>query len=105
MQMFDAGGYFFMATFHHRTDLRIAEIAACAFYDVACLRIGIAAFRALESAFGRIEVPFETALQAVIDRRIRSQIAYFVVGEIPDCFQRFRILLQVRVFAIMDKAA
>lgn len=86
MQMFDAGGYFFMVTFHHRTDLRIAEIAACAFYDVACLRIGIAAFRALESAFIRIEVSSRTAL-----RQCRSYLCsrQLVVGEIPDFTNAF----------------
>ncbi len=72
MQMFYTRGYFLVSAADHRTDLRIAEIAACPFHDVARFRIGIAAFRTLEAAFSRIEIPFETACQTVVDRRIRT---------------------------------
>ena len=71
----DAVRDFLVSAVHHRALHRIAEVAAGALGHVAAVRVGVAAFGALEAFFGRFEVTFETAFVATVDWRVRAEIA------------------------------
>ena len=102
----DAVRDFLVSAVHHRALHRIAEVAAGALGHVAAVRVGVAAFGALEAFFGRFEVTFETAFVATVDWRVRAEIADADgVGVVPHRFERLRIGLQAREFAVVDEAA
>ena len=91
---------------HHRALDRAAEVAAGALGDVALVRVGVTALRALEAFLGRLEVALEAAHEAVVDRGVGAQVADAdVVGVIPHGFERLRVVLQARVLAVVDEAA
>ena len=95
--MLDAVRDFLVSAVHHRALHRIAEVAAGALGHVAAVRVGVAAFGALEAFFGRFEVTFETAFVATVDWRVRAEIADADgVGVVPHRFERLRIGLQAR---------
>ena len=73
--MLDAMRDLLMTAMHHRTLHRIAQVAAGTLGHIALVRVGIAALRALEALIGRLEVALEAAHEAVVDRRVRAQIA------------------------------
>ena len=63
------------------------------------------AFRTLESSFRWGEVSCESAFVAVVNRCVRSQIRDAVIGIIPNSFQSFRVLFQIRIFAVIYETA
>ena len=64
----------------------------------------VAAFRAFIPFRGRREFTLEATLEALIDRRVRAEIANLVVGIVPNCLKCFRILFQVRILTVVDEA-
>ena len=102
--MFLAVNDFFLPSVNHWPLVGIAKVAAKPLDDIAGSRIVVAAFRAFISLGGRCELTFETAFESLINRRVGAKITDFIVCIVPHRFQCLRILLQVRVFAIVDEA-
>lgn len=65
----------------------------------------VAAFRAGEAFTGALELTGKAALVAFIDRRVGAVIRYVLIAVIPDVFQRFQVMLNVRVFAVANETA
>ena len=63
------------------------------------------ALRTFKATLGWVEIPCESAFVAVVNRCVRSQIRDAVIGVIPNSFQSFRVLFQIRIFAVIDEAA
>lgn len=63
----------------------------------------VAAFRAGETFTGTFELAGKAALVAFIDRRVGAVIRYMLIAVIPDIFQRFQVVLNVRVFAVANE--
>lgn len=95
---------FFLTTVNHWPLVRVTEVATKTLDDIASGWIMVTAFWAL-IAFGRCgELTFEPALEALIDWRVGAEIADLVIRIVPNGFQCLWVLLQVRVFTIMDEA-
>ena len=103
--MFHTSGDFFMAAVHHRTFLWVAEVSACSLHDITRFWVMVFALRTFKATLGWVEIPCESAFVAVVNRCVRSQIRDAVIGIIPNSFQSFRVLFQIRIFAVIDEAA
>ena len=65
----------------------------------------VAAFRAGEAFTGAFEFAGEAAFVAFVNGRIGAVVRHAVVAVIPHVFQRLKVVLDVRVFAVANKAA
>lgn len=101
--MLDSTLNFFLLTGVERACIRAAEVAAYAARDGNAGRIVVAAFRAGEAFAGALEFTGETALVAFVDRRVGAVVRHAAVAVIPHVFQRFEVVLQVRVFAVANE--
>ena len=64
----------------------------------------VATFRAGKAFTGTFELASKAALIALIDRRVGTVIGDMLVAVIPDIFQRFQVVLDIRVFAVANEA-
>ena len=65
----------------------------------------VTAFRAGEAFAGAFELTGKAALVALVDWRVGAVIRYVLVAVVPHIFQRLQVVLNVRVFAVANKAA
>src|SRR5476651_2784792 len=65
----------------------------------------VTAFRAGKTFAGTLKFAGKAALVALINRRIGAVVRHAGVAVIPHVFQRFQVMLQVRVFAVADETA
>lgn len=65
----------------------------------------VTAFRAGEAFAGAFEFTGKAALVALIDRCVGSVIRHVLIAVIPDVFQCFQVVLNVRVLAVANEAA
>ena len=103
--MLHAAFHLFLLTGVERTRIRAAKIAAHAAGYRYAGRIVVAAFRAGKAFTGTLKLAGKAALVALVDRRVGAVIRHVLIAVIPHVFQRFKVVLDVRVFAVADKAA
>ena len=68
--MLDSVNDFFVATMNHGALLWVTEVTACSLNNIACIRIGVATFWALESFCGGREFAAKSTFVALIDRGV-----------------------------------
>ena len=93
-----------MTAIDHGTSLWVSEITTGPFDHINRLRIAIATVWTSKSALSRREISFKITLVTTVNRRIGSEITDPVIGIIPNRLKGFWILLEHRVFTIVDKA-
>ncbi len=103
-QMLNAAFNLFLLAGVERTSVRAAEIAADPSGDRHPGGIVVATFRAGKAFTGTFELAGKAALIALIDRRVGTVIGDMLVAVIPDIFQRFQVVLDIRVFAVANEA-
>ena len=102
--MLNAAFNLFLLAGVERTSVRAAEIAADPSGDRHPGGIVVATFRAGKAFTGTFELAGKAALIALIDRRVGTVIGDMLVAVIPDIFQRFQVVLDIRVFAVANEA-
>ena len=95
--------HFFLFPCIKRTGIRAAEVAADATGDGNFFTVVVTAFRAGETFAGAFKFTGETAFVAFVDWRVGAVVRHSVVAVIPHVFQRFQVMLNVRVFAVANK--
>ena len=86
-----------------RTGIRAAEVAADTTGDGDFVTVVVAAFRTGETFAGAFKFTGETAFVAFVDWRVGPVVRHAVVAVIPYVFQRFQVMLNIRVFAVANK--
>lgn len=103
--MFHPAFHLFLLAGVERPGIGAAEIAAHPAGDRDLGRVVVATFRAGEAFAGAGEFTGETALVALVDRRVGAVVRHPTVAVVPHVFQRLQVVLQVRVLAVADEAA
>ena len=101
--MFNPTLHLFLFPRIKRTGIRAAEIAADAAGDRDFFTVVVATFRAGETFAGAFKFTGETAFVAFVDWRVGPVVGHAVVTVIPHVFQRFQVMLNVRVFAVANE--
>ena len=101
--MFNPTLHFFLLPCIKRTGIRAAEVAADTTGDGDFVTVVVAAFRTGETFAGAFKFTGETAFVAFVDWRVGTVVRHAVVTVIPHVFQRFQVMLNVRVFAVANE--
>lgn len=64
----------------------------------------VTTFRAGKAFAGALKFTGKAALVAFIDWRVGPVIGHVLIAVIPDVFQRFQVVLNIRVFAVANEA-
>jgi len=104
-QMLNAAFHFFLLTGVKRTSVRAAQITAYAAGDRHARGVVVTTFRAGKAFAGALELTGKAALVAFINWRVGPVIRHVLIAVIPDVFQCFQVVLNIRVFAVANEAS
>ena len=88
-----------------RTGIRAAEVAADAASNRNFFTVMVTTFRAGETFACAFKFTGETAFITFVDWCVGAVIRHAVVAVIPNVFQCFQVMLNVRVFAVANKSS